>query len=267
MGKNYFIGDLHGNVAGEEKFLNTKHFPEQKHLTKEDFVFQLGDFGYLWYYPEYKSEFKKQERQLDNLSKRNFTLFVIPGNHENYDLIYSLPLIYKFGDYVYEYTSLSGNKIYFAKRGSIYFINNKLIFTFGGATSTSLDKRYSLLDYKNGVIKSSKNKRYPKKISLRDISIWPQENASTEEKLFAINNLKKYNFKVDYILTHAAPSFIVDFFLKEDKEKLFCPTALYLNYLNYLIDFKFWLFGHYHENKIALGKYICSYKQKPIEFY
>ena len=47
MSKNFVCGDIH--VPWDIKKLNTKMWPDGKDLTKEDILFQLGDFGGLWY--------------------------------------------------------------------------------------------------------------------------------------------------------------------------------------------------------------------------
>lgn len=40
----YVTGDIHGNP----RRFNTDNFPEQKEMTKDDYVIILGDFGLVW---------------------------------------------------------------------------------------------------------------------------------------------------------------------------------------------------------------------------
>ena len=40
----FITGDIHG----DPRRLNTYCFPEQKEMTKDDFVIILGDFGLVW---------------------------------------------------------------------------------------------------------------------------------------------------------------------------------------------------------------------------
>ncbi|MCI5599128.1 MAG: metallophosphatase, partial [Ruminococcus sp.] len=42
----YITGDTHQNIDISK--LNTKNFPEQKELTKSDYVIICGDFGMVW---------------------------------------------------------------------------------------------------------------------------------------------------------------------------------------------------------------------------
>ena len=74
----YITGDVHADFS---KF-STKRFPEQKHITKKDFVIVCGDFG-IW-------EDNSSERYwLDWLEKKNFTILFVDGNHSNFDRLYS----------------------------------------------------------------------------------------------------------------------------------------------------------------------------------
>ena len=85
----YVTGDAHGadkfspfGVDGFVNRLNMESFPEQKFMTKDDYVVILGDFGGVW---DYRGESKKEKHDLDWLDSRNFTTLFVPGNHENYD--------------------------------------------------------------------------------------------------------------------------------------------------------------------------------------
>jgi hypothetical protein len=42
----YITGDTHGMIDWEK--LNTTEFPEQKSLTRDDYVIVVGDFGGVW---------------------------------------------------------------------------------------------------------------------------------------------------------------------------------------------------------------------------
>ena len=120
-------------------------------------------------------------------------------------------------------------------RGQIFTLNDMTFFTMGGATS--IDKVYR----KEGR------------------SWWPEEIPSYHEMAEGVNNLIKYNNKVDYVITHCLPSSILD---KFDK---WCPQHDTLN--NYLekmivqeVDFKKWFCGHYHIDRTIDDKYFILYK-------
>ena len=76
----YITGDTHGDWKSR---LNEHSFPEQKEMTKDDYVIILGDFG-IW------DNSDKERRNLDWLNNRNFTTLFISGNHSNYDILNTL---------------------------------------------------------------------------------------------------------------------------------------------------------------------------------
>ena len=108
------------------------------------------------------------------------TLFVA-GNHENYDLLYSYPLITKFNGQCRQIDT----KIYMLERGYVYTICNKTFFAFGGGFSIDVARR-----------------REGK-------SWWKQELPTMAECEFALSELEKAKHKVDFIITHDAPESIV----------------------------------------------------------
>ena len=71
-----FTGDCHGDYRRFSKAM----FPEQKNLTKEDYVIVCGDFGY-W------TPSQEQEEMLDILEQLPFTLLFLDGNHENHAVL------------------------------------------------------------------------------------------------------------------------------------------------------------------------------------
>lgn len=75
----YIIGDLHGYIDISK--LNSKRFPQNSRLTKEDFVIIAGDFGLVW---DNKNDEKYWRKWLSN---KNFTTLFIDGNHENHDML------------------------------------------------------------------------------------------------------------------------------------------------------------------------------------
>ena len=107
----YVTGDTHGpvpfgyaGVDGVSRRLNMEAFPEQKEMTKDDYVIICGDFGCVWNYDSRydstKSAFKdyialdhgesKEEKNwLDWLDHKPFTTLFCDGNHENYDRLES----------------------------------------------------------------------------------------------------------------------------------------------------------------------------------
>lgn len=256
MNKMFVIGDLHANSRRELLQINSKNFPEQKQLTKQDFLFQLGDFGFIWEYSNtlaFKKEIKRIEKEL---TFRNFSWFVILGNHENYHTIREFPLINKFGGKVRVLETKNG-KIYFAERGEIYTINGQKIFTFGGAKSQDKDFRISLQDTinSNGRIKRSK------------VSFWEEELPTQEEIDYAYSNLEKHNWEVDFVFTHTGPKSVVATF--ENYIKAIDPVAIFLDDIAKKIKCKKgWHFGHLHINDWTVFNdinFFVHYNRPPVQ--
>ena len=68
----YITGDTHGELDRfKEKQL--------RRLGKNDVLFVLGDFGFLW------DGGKEEKKRLDWLARRPYTILFLDGTHENYD--------------------------------------------------------------------------------------------------------------------------------------------------------------------------------------
>ncbi len=234
--KIFVCGDTHGRNIDTSK-LNSKNFPTQKDLTKDDVVIQLGDFGWVWY-PS--GENKEQEYWLDWLADKNYTLAVVLGNHENYDIIEDLPFENKWENEVRVLKRKKGS-IYFLKRGAAYMINGKKILAIGGAESTDKSNR------------------------IAHVSWWEQERLTFKETESCLNEIDKHSNKFDYILTHTCPAKYTTRF-SSNIAKARCSVANFLEHIDNLVEFKEWHFGHFHVDKNILdGKYRCHYNSSPFE--
>ena len=205
----YLAGDTH--IPIDIGKLDAFDFPQQNHMTRDDYVIILGDFGLYWkdndvFYKWYEW-----------LNQRNFTVLWVDGNHENFDWIATLPKSEWNGGIVQR----DGNIIHLM-RGNIYTIEEQTFFIFGGAYS--IDKAY----------------RTP------GLSWWKAEEYNDKEKDLALSNLAKYDYKVDYVLTHACPYSIkqIMFDFHDDTR-----TELFLEEIKSKISYKDWYFGHYHYDK------------------
>ncbi len=90
----YITGDCHRNF---ERF-NTENFPEQKEMTKDDYVIICGDFGGVW---DKDVSGKEEAWWLNWLEKKPFTTLFVDGNHENFDRLYSYPIKNDCVNYLY----------------------------------------------------------------------------------------------------------------------------------------------------------------------
>lgn len=141
-------------------------------LGKKDTVVVLGDFGFVW------DGSAAERKRLDWLRKRPYTVLFLDGSHENYDLLAQYPETELFGGRV---QSLGGN-VYHVCRGSVLELEGKTYLCFGGAESQDKDDREPGVNW------------------------WKQEMPSDEEYDTCRRNLEAVDYKVDYVLTHDAPS-------------------------------------------------------------
>ena len=122
----YITGDTHADFSR----FNTKNFPEQKKMTKDDIVIVLGDFGGIWY------DCSKERYWLDWLNDKSFTLVFVDGNHENFDRLYNeFPII----DFHSGKAHKIRDNIYHLMRGHIFDFEGKKFFAMGGASSHDID--------------------------------------------------------------------------------------------------------------------------------
>lgn len=133
----YITGDTH--IPIDIGKLSTKKFPEQKELTKNDYVIICGDFGGLW------DGSKEEKYWLEWLNKKSFTTLFVDGNHENFNMLNQLPAEEFCGGTAQKVN----DSIYHLMRGMVYTMEDKKIFTFGGAESHDKEHRIENISWWN----------------------------------------------------------------------------------------------------------------------
>ena len=90
-------------------------------------------------------------------------------------------------------------------------------------------------------------------------SWWAEELPSDEDIQNAENNLAKVDYQVDYVISHCAPQSIVLWLMGgyTQPDKL----TMYFEDLAQRLKFKNWFFGHYHDDRKIMGKFILLYDQ------
>lgn len=219
----YFCGDTHGTTNDTLKL--TFFFMYQNIVTtKDDFMIQLGDFGWIWH----GLNNEKERATLEWIASQNITFCVVLGNHENYNLIEELPIIEKFGGKV-RILKLSTGEIYFFQRGEVYEIAGKKVFSFGGAFSIDIEDRVLGKSY------------------------WEQELPLQHEYDNALANLEKHDYDVDFVISHTCPRSIMlhMFNLNRIDGKTDDPVANFFDHIYYdkKLKFKDWHFGHFHRDQ------------------
>ena len=81
-----------------------------------------------------------------------------------------------------------------------------------------------------------------------------QEVPNYAEMDYALGNLEKNNWEVDYVITHNCPEKIGARFISEHNAqglyntKIKDPTANFFQYIYEKLEFKKWFYGHWHED-------------------
>ena len=206
----YITGDTHGR----NDVLKLRNNTTLLNSNKEDYLIIAGDFGGVW-------DGNWQDRVVQSFyNEQLYTTLFIDGNHENFDLLIQYPVDYWNGGKVHRISE----KIIHLMRGQVFTIADKSIFTFGGGLS--IDKIY----------------RTP------GLNWWPQEDPSECEWREAMDNLERYSFQIDYIVTHAGPESIVrnEIHSMHKLLRLDCRTEKFLDKVLESVNYKHWFCGHYH---------------------
>ena len=276
----FVTGDTHGpskiglhSVDGYVSRFNMENFPEQSGMTRDDFVIICGDFGGVWNYDSRydstKSTFKdkicleygesKEERYwLDWLAEKPFTILFCDGNHENFDRLNN----------AYSEVDFHGGKahqirenVYHLMRGYIFDLNEASFFVFGGARSHDISagilRPYEFQTEQEFKAAYKKLRDSSALYRIEHISWWKEELPSDEEMERGLRELSSHNWKVDFIVSHCAPSSIAAHAGLSDRNRL----TQYLEKVNGKLAFRKWFFGHYHGNSQILGRYIMLYEQ------
>lgn len=208
----FITGDIHGDYD-IHKF-STRIFPMQRELSRSDYMIICGDFGLVW------SNSADEKYWLKWLDGKSWTTLWIDGNHENFDLLKEYPTEDWHGGKVQKITE---NVIHLC-RGSVFEIDGKKIFAFGGAESH--DKKYRKLGR----------------------SIWLEEMPSAEEMEQGRKSLDVNKWQVDIVVTHSLPTHIqAEIFQSMDYNSN--DLTDYFEEISSRLDYRLWFSGHYHTSK------------------
>lgn len=244
----YITGDCHSDF----RRFNTKNFPEQKDMTKDDYVIICGDFGGVWNRDE---ESPQEAFNMDWLEDKPFTTLFVDGNHENFDRLNSYPVEEWNGGKVHRIRK----SVIHLMRGQVFKLEGKTFFTFGGASSHDIDG--GILDINDPDYHKKRKKLDREWIPYRinHISWWERELPNEEEMAEGVHNLEIHGNNVDYIVTHCCAS-SSQAILSGGKYKTDIATN-YLEQIKRNVKYKKWFFGHYHDNKMINAEEILIYEQ------
>ena len=221
MNKAWVIGDIHGNWKYVRDFLiriNHKY-------DETDTLILLGDACFNYFLDNERDRETKEK-----LNKFKINLFVIRGNHEERPE----NLATQYPDKWYKEHFLGGSVWiekdfpyikYAMDYPSYYEINGYKTMVFPGAYS--VDKHYRLIMGYS----------------------WFEDELLTEEEMQIGRDMVKTFGKCDLVLSHTCPLIFepTDLFLPMvDQSKVDKTMERYLGEIEYSLDYKAWLWGHFH---------------------
>lgn len=217
----FLRGDIHGDIFDLLSFI--KRF----NLGEGDNIIVLGDCGIAW---------RKDRRDLDqiiefwNKEANGVKLYFLDGNHENFNILKSLPIENNMG-------KLS-DLIFHLRRGQVYNFENKRILVCGGADSVDKARR------------------------IEGLSWWKDEAITQED----IDGIPAGYY--DYVLTHCCPRSVFEnnkVYLctinNINQDNVIHDSEDKLEELKNKITFGKWVFGHYHVNKQLDNNFKCLFSE------
>lgn len=224
----WVTADIHGSALPINDFYNTyKDSFNFNPIT--DLMILLGDTGCNYYLN------KRDGRLKTELSNLPFTYFLIRGNHEERASICAEQNPDKWHEEIINKNIILiennyPNILYALDDVAFYQINHYNILTIPGAYS--VDKNYRI------------QKGW----------IWFQnEQLSELEKMTGRAKIASHNYKADIVLSHTCPILFSpsDLFLPSiDQSQVDKSMEQYLGELEYKMNYKIWLFGHFHQTRI-----------------
>ena len=241
----YATGDTHGNF----KRFDPEYFPEQKGMSREDYLIITGDFGGVW------CGDAREEAKLDELDARSFTTLFVDGNHENFAFLDQYPVEEWHGGKIHRVRP----NILHLMRGQVFELEGYTFFTMGGAASHDISD--GILDPEASDFREKYDflRRIGGMFRIKGYSWWPEELPSDEEYATARAAFERVNWQVDYVIAHCAPSSVVDI-IGEGKfghDKL----TDFFEEVSQRLKLHYWLFGHYHANQNIGEKYVLLWDQ------
>lgn len=219
----YVTGDVH--CPHDIHKLSTSEWPEQRDLTRDDYLIVCGDMGIVW------DGSRTDKYWQEWFEAKPYTTLFVDGNHENHPLLNSYLVEEWKGGKIHKIKP----HVYHLIRGQVYDIDGVKVFSMGGASSH--DKEYRV----------------------EGISWWPEELPSNLDYCEAIENLEQNDWDVDLVVSHCT----ADSVQKElahwyEHDKL---TNFFESVVKSEVKYKHWYFGHYHDDIDVDEKHHCIYRE------
>lgn len=230
------VSDTHGGVATISRISDIqRNMPEYK--PEETMVVILGDSGLNFWLNNTDKKYKEL------LNSMNYHIYCVRGNHEQRpELIKSMVLINDENVKNVVYMEEDFPNIRYFVDGKIYNLLGYKCLVVGGAYS--VDKWYRLA--RAGYARNEAETADPKKCG------WFKDECLTAAEMAAIMEKVKGE-SVDFVLSHTCPLSWepTDLFLNGiDQSTVDKSMEVWFDELKDNVKWKYWLFGHYHADRI-----------------
>lgn len=233
----YFLitGDCHGGMATNTRVSNiSRNMPDYK--PEETAIIILGDSGLNFWLNNTDKKYKKL------LNSQGYHIYCVRGNHEERPENLGYELGYDPDVFGMVYHDPNFDNIKYFVDGGEYQIGKYSALVIGGAYS--VDKWYRLA--RAGYSKDEAETANPKKCG------WFKSELLTADEMSAITE-KIVGKRFDFVLSHTCPLSWEpnDLFLNGiDQNQVDKSMELWMDELLNKIDWRVWLFGHYHADRI-----------------
>ena len=215
----YITGDTHGKVA--DRII-------QNHLCEGDALIILGDAGFNFYLNE------TDVKQKELVQRTGVKVFCVRGNHEERPENLGYHLEYNELVEQFVYADPVASNIFYLVDGATYHIDGKSVLVLGGAYSVDKDYRLS---------KAASDKTWT--------GWFKDEQLSVAEQQRIFEKVKGHSF--DAVFSHTCPLRFVPsqcFLSGIDQSKVDKTMEHWLETVENNINYKAWVFAHYHSNRI-----------------
>lgn len=241
--KIYLMGDIHGNWKPVRDLYQRHPYTFN---ANENTLILLGDAGLNFFFNHRDEEFKKK------LGKFPFTYFVVRGNHEERpsNCAQNKPnawhmetmwgnCVWVENDYPYIKYAMD----------TVAFYNIPYGIDYQSPENPADDDIEIPLYYKTLIIPGAYSVDKYRRLQM-GWSWFPQEQLSKEEQTEGLKLIEQNNWKCDLVLSHTCPVIYepTDLFLSVvDQSMVEKDMERYLGQIEYQLDYKAWLWGHYHQ--------------------
>lgn len=227
----FITGDQHGRTD------NISYLNFINHLSENDLVISLGDFGIPYWSAKKKSKNDIETFELFNQFHTNYA--IIQGNHSKR---------FERVKWFRQEEFYGGNSFYLPQYPNFHFLQNGETYNFNNMSFLVIGGGYSVDKY----------------IRLANNWTWEPEEQLNDEEKSKIRNLISKNTNFDFILTHVAPLELQPIWLFlnfVDQSTVETDEEEFLSEIRKKINYKAWFFGHYHGDYIVDDKEYLLYNE------